>query len=92
MRLVWRPKALEDREAIWDYISPRNYAAAVKLDDEFEEKAELASQNPNYGKPGRVAGTREILVRKNYYLVYEVDEHTSTVSMVRVLHTSQNWP
>lgn len=40
MRLVWRPMALADREAIMEFVAAENPAAAVALDDQFEAKAE----------------------------------------------------
>ena len=42
-----------------------NAAAAVELDQEFEAKAEYARRRPKLHKPGRVHGTREIVVRPN---------------------------
>ena len=40
MRLVWRPMALEDREAILEHIAQDNPIAAIEIDDEIEAKAE----------------------------------------------------
>lgn len=62
MRLVWRPMALADREAIMDYIAQDNLAASLELDNEFEDKAEQARQRPILYRTGRVQGTREIVV------------------------------
>ena len=42
-----------------------------------------------HGK-GRAAGTREMVVRPNYLVVYAVDEQT--VRILRVLHVAQQWP
>ncbi|WP_206611707.1 type II toxin-antitoxin system RelE/ParE family toxin [Acidithiobacillus sulfuriphilus] len=89
-RLVWRPMALEDREAIMDYIAQDNPAAAVELDDEFEAKAEQAREQPKLYRAGRMKGTREIVVRPNYMMVYRIEDDTVTV--LRVLHAAQKWP
>jgi len=37
-----------------------------------------------------VAGTREMVVRSNYVVVYMED--TRAVSILRVLHAAQQWP
>ncbi len=92
MRLIWRPMALADRETIMDYIAQDNPVAAIELDDEFEAKADQARQRPTLYKPGRVRGTREIVVRPNYVMVYRVEDAGGTLAVLRVLHARQKWP
>ena len=89
-QLLWRPLALADRDAILQYIGTDNPAAAIELDLEFEAKAEGAARRPTLYKPGRVKGTREIVVRPNYVMVYRVREDSFEV--LRVLHTARQWP
>lgn len=91
-RLLWRPSALDDRAAIMAHIAPDNPAAAIALDEAFEDKAELARQRPTLYRPGRVPGTRELVVRPTYVMVYQHDPHARTVTVLRVLHTAQQWP
>ncbi|EDM0764299.1 type II toxin-antitoxin system mRNA interferase toxin, RelE/StbE family [Salmonella enterica] len=90
MRLEWKPMALTDRENIMDYISQDNPQAAIDLDDEFETAAERAGGNPDMYKPGRIKGTREVVVRPHYILVYQTEEGVLTV--LRVLHAARQWP
>lgn len=92
MRLVWRPMALADREIIMEYIAQDNPAAAIQLDDEFEDKAEQARQRPTLYRTGRVKGTREIVVRPNYVMVYRIEDEGGTLAVLRVLHATQKWP
>ena len=89
-RLDWRPLALTDRAAIMGYIAQDNPAAAIALDEEFETEAELARKNPTLYRPGRVKGTREIVVRPNYVMVYRIKP--KAVEILRVLHAAQRWP
>ncbi len=84
--------AMADRDAIMNYIAEDNPVAAVELDDEFEEKAELARQRPSLYRPGRMPGTREIIVRPNYVVVYRIADDGDTVVVLRVLHAAQQWP
>jgi addiction module RelE/StbE family toxin len=84
--------ALADREAIMDYIAQDNPVAAIELDDEFEAKAEQARQRPTLYRAGRVRGTREIVVRPNYVMVYRFDDESDSVVLLRVLHAAQQWP
>jgi addiction module RelE/StbE family toxin len=88
--LAWRPLALEDREAIMAHIARDHVQAAIDLDMAFEDHAERARLNPKLYKPGRVQGTREIVVRPNYVMVYR--EWEGGVEVLRVLHAAQQWP
>ena len=89
-RLTWRPMALLDRETIMGHIALDNPAAAIDLDQDFEAKAENARQRPKLYKAGRVKGTREIVVRPNYVMVYRVTG--DLVEVLRILHAAQQWP
>jgi len=82
--------ALADRDAIMMYIAQDNPTAAIDLDLEFEAKAENARQRPKLYKAGRVKGTREIVVRPNYVMVYRLEG--DAVEVLRVLHAAQRWP
>ena len=73
-----------------DYISDDNPDAAQRLKDEIEAKASQLPDRPKLYRPGRVAGTREMLVRPNYIVVYA--EEDDTVVILRVLHAAQQWP
>lgn len=84
--------AMADREAIMDYIAADNPLAAVELDDDFEDKAEMARQRPTLYRPGRVPGTREIVVRPTYVMVYRIEDDGETVAVLSVLHAAQQWP
>ena len=89
-RLQWRPLSLVDRVAIMAYIGQDNPTAAIDLDLEFEAKAEGARRRPKLYKPGRMQGTREIVVRPNYVMVYRVTG--DLVEVLRVLRAAQQWP
>ena len=90
MRLEWRPMALEDRAAIMAYIGQDNPAAALKLDEDFEEQAEKARRSPTLYKAGRMKGTREIVVRPSYVMVYQAE--AEAIVILRVLNAAQAWP
>lgn len=89
MKLAWRPAAMSDRESIMRYIAQDKPSAALKLNQEFKEKAELARANPTMYRPGRIRGTREIVVRANYVMVYKVDDKAQILTVLRVLHAAQ---
>ncbi|MDL2286870.1 type II toxin-antitoxin system RelE/ParE family toxin [Desulfococcaceae bacterium OttesenSCG-928-F15] len=90
LKLEWQEEARLDLIAIIEYISDDNPRAAQELKDEIELKVSRLISRPLLYKKGRIAGTREMLVRKNYIVVYAVQNQG--VSVLRVLHTSQKWP
>ena len=90
IRLVWRPMAVEDRVAIMDYIAQDNPGAALELDEEIEAKTDALVSHPKLYKPGRMKGTREMVIRPNYVVVYR--ETPAEVTILRVLHAAQQWP
>jgi len=88
--LKWLPAAVEDLIAIVDFISDDNINAAQQLKDEIEAKAEKLVVHPHVYRTGRVKGTREMVVRQNYIVVYA--EGDVAVTVLRVLHAAQQWP
>ena len=90
MELRWTPEAVEDREAIYDYIEADDPAAALALDALFSEKAGRLVEHPDLGRPGRIAGTRELVAHRNYVLVYDVTG--DLVRVLRLLHAARQRP
>ncbi|MEM8633372.1 MAG: type II toxin-antitoxin system RelE/ParE family toxin [Pseudomonadota bacterium] len=88
--LEWKAMAIADLLAIVDYISDDNPEAAQALKDEIEGKAAKLLKIPKVYRPGRVDGTREMVVRPNYIVVYA--ENPKVVTILRVLHAAQQWP
>lgn len=90
IRLVWRPMAVEDRASIMDYIAQDNPIAALELDEAIEDKTNALADHPKLYKPGRMKGTREMVIRPNYVVIYQ--ETRTEVTILRVLHAAQQWP
>lgn len=62
------------------YIAQDNLTAAQALKDGIEAKAAALSTHPKLYKPGRIKGTREMVVRPNYVVVYREDSGAVTDS------------
>lgn len=88
--LEWKEPAVADLMAIVDYISDDNPDAALALMDEIQGKVAQLPAHPKRCRPGRVDGTRELVVRPNYIVVYA--ETAAAVTVLRVLHAAQMWP
>ena len=90
MKLFWTLEAHQDRRDVRDYIARDNPVAAVALDEMVTQKARILLTHPALGRPGRIAGTRELIVHRNYVLVYDVADEA--VRILRLLHARRQWP
>ena len=92
MRLRWTRLAERDLEAIAEYVGQDSPAAAARVVLELiDQAATLLPAHPAIGRPGRVLGTRELVIgHLPYIIAYRVRDRD--VEMLRVLHTSRAWP
>jgi toxin ParE1/3/4 len=90
VKVVWTLEALQDREAIWDYIAADNPLAAVRMDQLFSDCASGLADYPMLGHAGEVAGTRELTPHKSYRLVYEIVG--DVVWILVLIHSARQWP
>jgi toxin ParE1/3/4 len=91
MQLEWSILAQADRDAIFDYIEADSPQAAIAVDDRIREQVEILARFPESGRPGRVVGTRElVIIRTPYIVAYRIAG--DTVRVLRVLHGARRWP
>lgn len=90
MQIEWLKKARTDFTKLTAYIAKDNPDAASNLRDEITTKVEALPDHPKLYKVGRIKGTREMVVRPNYVVVYK--ESAKSIKIVRVLHAAQQWP
>jgi len=91
VRLVWAQYALEDRRAIYDHIEVDDPRAAALVDTRIAEAVVRLIDFPESGRPGRVEGTRELVVgRTSCIVAYRI--MGEIVRILRVLHGAQPWP
>lgn len=91
MKLVWSRFAVSDREGIFTYIEAENPRAAVHVDERIADAARRLLDFPDSGRPGRVAGTRELVIPRTPYVAAYLIEG-DIVRVLRVLHGAQMWP
>jgi toxin ParE1/3/4 len=91
--VVWEMDAIDDREGILDFLFDNaGENVAVATDNKFDETATLLSSNPFMGKTWE-GKERKLIIKKIPYLIfYYVDEIERRVKVVRILHSSRNYP
>ena len=91
MKLIWAQSAIDDLDAIREYISQDSPPAACRVLGEIRTGVIDALQHPKAGRPGRVEGTREIVLTKlPYTMPYRLNG--DRVEILRVYHQSRKWP
>lgn len=91
MQIVWLKTALNNLDAIAEYITQENPQAAKQVVFTIFEQVNALSHQPALGRPGRVVGTRELVITNTHYLVpYRIKNNR--VEILRVFHTSQRPP
>lgn len=91
MRIRWQDDAINDLIQVRRFIAIDNPSAAAKIADRIRSAVPELADQPSMGRPGRVPGTRElVLVDVPYIIAYRVEENS--VVILRVLHCSRKWP
>jgi plasmid stabilization system protein ParE len=76
---------------IGDYIARDNQRAAVTVVTRILDLVDLLGEQPEIGRPGRIAGTRELVVTNTPFVVpYRVGENR--IEVLSVFHGARKWP
>jgi len=90
-RLRWTPPALAHIAEIHDYIATDSPKSARRVVTQIRKDARLLTEQPGIGRPGRVEGTRELVVsRYPFIIAYRVDGNE--IPILAVIHTARRWP
>jgi toxin ParE1/3/4 len=78
MNIVWSPEAIQDLLSLRAYIAEESPAGARRIGLRIVHDVEdLLPDNPQMGRPGRVPGTRELVISQPPYIVpYRVQRAT----------------
>ena len=91
MTIVWSPRAIEHLAHLRAYIARDNPKAANRIAGTLLEAAERLAELPNLGRPGRVAGTRELVVPGTPYVI-PFRLRGDRLEVIAVFHGRQKWP
>ena len=96
MRVRWTDPAHTDFLQILGYIARINPAAAARVGRRLLSAVDGLAAQPRLGRPGRIAGTRELVIPGlPYVAIYRVVDlaraATSQVEVLRILHGARRW-
>jgi toxin ParE1/3/4 len=87
----WTGIAQDNLRSLHSYIAEDNPAAADRMVARLLDAVARLAAFPNIGRPGRVGGTRELVIPQTPFLVaYRVQE--SAIQILAVIHGMQQWP
>jgi len=87
----WLRRSLRDLQTIHDFIASENPAAARQTVRRIRSAVATLADFPERGRPGRVAGTRELFVSGTpFFVAYRLK--ADTVEILRVLHGARRYP
>ena len=90
-KIEWSVPAINDLRSAGEYIAEENQTAARRMASRVQEGVEYLAEHPHMGRPGRLEGTRELVVSGTpFIVVYWVRE--GGVHILRVLHHTRKWP
>ena len=92
MNILWSPEAIDDLTSLRAYIAEDNPAAAQEVALHILQNIEqLLPNNQPMGRPGRVPGTRELVIPKTPFVMpYRLQRNV--IQILRVYHGARRWP
>ena len=87
----WHPFARADLAELVAYIASDNPVAAYRVHDDIRKQTSLLAIYPELGRPGRVRGTRELVVTGTPYIV-DYRFAADLLTVLRLLHGARRWP
>ncbi|TVR62720.1 MAG: type II toxin-antitoxin system RelE/ParE family toxin [Candidatus Competibacteraceae bacterium] len=91
MKICWTRPAARDLEAIQDHIARDNPMVAGQLAATIRQRIQQLQDHPQLGRPGRVPGTRELVIGGTPYVVpYRVKNQQ--VEILALYHGARRWP
>ena len=91
MTIVWSPRAIRHLTDLRAYIARDNPDAAARVAVTLLTSVERLAGMPSLGRPGRVSGTRELVVPGTPYMIpYRL--RGERLEIIAVFHGRQRWP
>ncbi len=88
--ILWKTTATADLARIVTYLAERSPRSAREIRQRIKNAVLTLARHPHLYRPGRVRGTREIVVHPNYVIVYR--DSRLRIEILNVLHARQRFP
>lgn len=89
----WTRPAATDLQELVARIRAENPVAARRIAERIKVRVSGLVEMPRIGRPGRVQGTRELVISGTpFVVIYELADDDADVLVLRVLHGRRAWP
>jgi toxin ParE1/3/4 len=89
--VVWSPRAVAHLVHVRAYLAHDHPDAAARIAETLLQAVEQLAEFPSRGRPGRAAGTRELVVPGTPYVIpYRL--RSDRLDIIAVFHGRQKWP
>jgi toxin ParE1/3/4 len=93
MQVKWLATALQNLDQEASFIAKDDPQAARLVVSRINDAVSLLADNPALGHPGRIHGTRELVVPDTRYIIpYRVRPRLARIEILRVFHSSRKTP
>ena len=91
MKVIWSPRAIRHLTALRRHIAQDSEQSAALVAARILRAVDLLASQPAIGRPGRVAGTRELVIPDTGFIVpYRV--RGERLELIAVFRGRQRWP
>ena len=91
MQIRWTKKALNNLDAAVKYIAKANPTNDRMIAQKIWDSVQLLTTQPGFGRPGRIDGTRELIIGGLPFIVPYLEQECAII-ILRIIHTSMKWP
>ena len=91
MKIVWSRRAIQNLVSLRKFVAEDSEKNAALVAKRILDSIDLLQSQPEMGRPGRVLGTRELVIPDTPYIVpYRV--RRDRLELIAVFHGHQRWP
>jgi toxin ParE1/3/4 len=91
MKVVWSRRAIKHLVSLREFIAKDSEQNATLVAKRILASIDLLQKQPEMGRPGRVLGTRELVVPDTPCIIpYRV--RAGRLELIAVFHGRQQWP
>ena len=91
MKVVWSARAIRHLGALSAYIAKDSEQSASRVATRILKAVDLLQTQPEMGRPGRILGTRELVVPGTPYII-PYRARGERLELMAVFHGRQQWP
>ena len=91
MKVVWSRRAIRQLISLREYIESDSEQNAATVATRILKAIDLLAKHPEVGLPGRVMGTRELVVASTPFVIPN-RVRRERLELIAVFHGHQKWP